>query len=141
MRSLKAFKLSTVLACLLLLTRLSSAQRPSNASVCDYYAQVKYGANTSDTQQNLIRHIVSLAFEGGSQLKNLPSGLTGILRPGVQNGVDIDLFGWFNGSKQTTNVNNAPIGIDWMDQGGPAPLAAFLAGDANTLVLANTSNQ
>ncbi|KAH8898086.1 hypothetical protein GQ53DRAFT_711142 [Thozetella sp. PMI_491] len=117
------------------------AQRPTNASTCDYYAQVLYGANTSDTQQNLIRHIVSLAFEGGSKLKNVSSDLTGILRPGKFGGSDIDLLQYFNGSRSSTNVNNVPIGINWLDQGGPDPLAAYLANETQTLTFTNTSNQ
>jgi hypothetical protein len=118
------------------------AQRPSSATVCDYYAQTRFGANSSATQLRFMQNVVCLAFEGGSSLNNVSSDLTGILRRGKFLGNDIDLLPYFNGSKASTNVNNAPIGINWMDQGGTVPLASFLAGgDSQTLVLANTSNQ
>ncbi len=120
---------------------LAQTQRPSNASVCDYYAQALYGVNNSDTQHKLVQHIVSLAFEGGTKLPNISSDLTGILRPGKFGGADIDLQPFFNGSKASTNVNNAAIGINWLDQGGPVPLSAFLTGETDTPILANTSNQ
>jgi hypothetical protein len=117
------------------------AQRPTNASVCDFYAQARFGANNSETQLKFIQNVVSLAFEGGSRLNNVSSEITGILRPGKFNGADINLLQYFNGSRASTNVNNAPIGINWMDQGGPTPLAAFLAGDSQSLALADGSNQ
>ncbi|KAK4187506.1 hypothetical protein QBC35DRAFT_498440 [Podospora australis] len=134
--------LSSVLVWVLtLFVGLSVQQRPNGASVCDYYAQQKYGANTSDTQRELVRRIVTLAFEGGSKLSNVSDGLTGILRPGKFNDVDINLLPYFNGSRASTNVNNAPIGINWLDQGGTEPLAAYIAGEVEELSLSNSSNQ
>ncbi|KAH8723577.1 hypothetical protein GQ44DRAFT_656497 [Phaeosphaeriaceae sp. PMI808] len=133
------FRLSSVIACLALLLGSGFAQRPNTASLCDFYAQARYGANSSETQLKFIQNVVCLAFEGGSRLNNVSSDITGILRPGKYNGIDINLLQYFNGSRASTNVNNAPIGINWLDQGGATPLAAFLAGES--LVLAATSNQ
>jgi hypothetical protein len=122
--------------------RLVSAQRPESASVCDYYAQQRFGANSSESQLRFMQNVVCLAFEGGSTLPNVSSDLTGILQPGKFKGNNIDLMSYFNGTRASTNVNNAAIGINWLDQGGSAPLASFLeGGDSQTLVLANTSNQ
>lgn len=129
------------LACLAAFVAPSLGQRPSTASLCDYYATALYGTNNSNTQWNLIRHIVALAFEGGSELTNKSSELTGILRPGKFGGVDIDLRQYFNGSRASTNVNNAPIGINWLDQGGTVPLSDFLTGRTDTVVMSNSSNQ
>lgn len=129
----------TIIAVLLLISGSGFAQRPNSASLCDYYAQARYGANNSDTQLKFIQNVVCLAFEGGSRLNNVSSDQTGILRPGKFGGSNIDLMQYFNGSRASTNVNNAAIGINWLDQGGTTPLAAFLAGEP--LVLANTSNQ
>ncbi|KAL6703093.1 hypothetical protein ACN47E_010230 [Coniothyrium glycines] len=117
------------------------AQRPQGTSVCDFYAQQRYGANTSETQLKFIQNVVCLAFEGGSGLTNVSTEITGILRPGKFGGADIDLLQYFNGSRASTNVNNAAIGINWLDQGGATPLASFLAGETQSLNLANTSNQ
>ena len=129
----------TIIAVLLLISGSGFAQRPNSASLCDYYAQTRYGVNNSDTQLKFIQNVVCLAFEGGSRLNNVSSDQTGILRPGKFGGSNIDLMQYFNGSRASTNVNNAAIGINWLDQGGTTPLAAFLAGEP--LVLANTSNQ
>ncbi|KAK3361609.1 hypothetical protein B0T24DRAFT_111594 [Lasiosphaeria ovina] len=133
---------ATVVACILcFLAGTSLGQRPSNASVCDYYAQKRSGTNTSDSQHALVRRIVSLAFEGGSKLEGLPTSLTGILRPGRINDVDVSLQTYFNGSRPSTNVNNAGIGVNWLDDGGTEKLATYLAGDQEDLVFSNSTNQ
>ncbi|KAI9148256.1 hypothetical protein HJFPF1_12084 [Paramyrothecium foliicola] len=137
----KRLHLRSALVCLGILAGSGLAQRPSNASLCDYYAEAYYGSNTTETQQNLIRHIVALAFEGGTDLKDKPSELTGILRPGKFSDVDIDLRQYFNGSRASTNVNNMPIQINWLDQGGTEPLSKFLTGETDTVVMTNSSNQ
>ncbi|KAF1915748.1 hypothetical protein BDU57DRAFT_547611 [Ampelomyces quisqualis] len=131
----------TTVAFLFLFFRLGSAQRPNSASVCDYYAQAQFGANTSATQLKWIQSVVTLAFEGGSTLSNVTSELTGILRPGSINDVAIDLREYFNRSRASTNVRNAPVSINWLDQGSTIPLADFLSSKTETLVLSNTSNQ
>lgn len=141
MANMKQLRFSTVVATLTFLLGIACAQRPTNASVCDYYATARYGANSSDTQLKFIQNVVCLAFEGGTKLNNVSSDITGILRKGKFNSMDIDLLQYFNGSRASTNVNNAPIGINWLDQGGTTPLAAFLAGESQTLNLADTSNQ
>lgn len=140
MSTFKAFHRFVIVACLAILFAPGYAQRPFEASVCDYYAQELFGANNSDTQLRFVQNVVSLAFEGGSSLDNVSSEITGILRPGSFNNMDIDLLEYFNGSKSSTNVNNAPIGINWLDQGGTDPLATFLAGNAG-LDLEEGSNQ
>jgi hypothetical protein len=137
----KWLSFSTVGMCLTLLSTTCLAQRPSNASICDYYATQLYGTNSSETQQNLVQHIVALAFEGGTTLTNVSSEITGILRPGTFGGVNIDLLVYFNGSRASTNVNNAPIGINWLDAGGTTPLSTFLSGGTTTLELREGSNQ
>jgi hypothetical protein len=141
MATLTRLRFSTVITYLALLFGSGFAQRPTNASVCDFYAQARYGANNSATQLMFIQNVVCLAFEGGSSLNNVSAELTGILRPGKFNGIDINLLQYFNGSRASTNVNNAPIGINWLDDGGTTPLAAFLSEESQPLVLANTSNQ
>ncbi|MCJ1437037.1 hypothetical protein MMC27_006422 [Xylographa pallens] len=104
---------------------VSLAQRPSNASICDYYAESLYGTNSSATQFQLIQSIVALAFSGGSNLTNVSSDITGILNPGTFQGLGVDLQPWFNGAIDSTNLNNQPVGIDWLDDGGLNPLRLF----------------
>lgn len=142
MATSKRFGCLSVIAYLAILIGSGSAQRPNSASVCDYYAQQRFGANSSEAQLKFMQNVVCLAFEGGTTLSDVSSDLTGILRPGKFKGEDINLLSYFDGTKASTNVNNAAIGINWMDQGGTAPLASFLGGgDSQNLVLANTSNQ
>lgn len=120
---------------------LSLAQRPSYASTCDYYAQVRYGVNNSNTQFQLMQDIVILSFGGSFHLNNFTTDVTGILNPGYYQGTYVNLMPFFNGSIQSSNLNGQPVGIDWLDDGGTVPLYNFLSGQAPNLVLTNKSNQ
>lgn len=122
------------------------AKRPQNASICDYYAQSLYGTNTSQTQYQLTQHIVTLAFAGAPPgSSNISSSITGIFNPGTFSyqgtTLGVDLLPWFNGSIDSTNLNNQAVGIDWLDDGGLDPLYAFLNGSTDTVMLTNTTNQ
>lgn len=123
------------------------AQRPSNASTCDYYAAARYGVNNSDTQLQLVQGIVSLAFAGGEFYdnngvrSNVSTDITGILNPGTFQNTSVDLRPWFNGTLASTNLNNQPVGINWLDGGGSDPLFKYLGGKTQSLVLTNTTNQ
>ena len=116
-------------------------QRPSDASICDYYAESRYGTNSSATQLRLIKDIVSLAFGGRFNLSNVSSDITGILNPGTFQGESVNLEPWFNGTIDSTNLNNQPVGIDWLDDGGPDPLYKYLSGATTDVVLNNSTNQ
>ena len=125
-----------------LLLRASLAQRPSNASTCDYYAQSLYGANNSQTQYQLVQHIVALAFGGApSSDTNISSDITGILNPGTFQGLSVNLAPWFNGLIDSTNLNDQPVGINWLDDGGLDPLYSYLNGSTSNIILTNTTNQ
>ena len=134
--------MSIVLAFLFtVLLRVSLAQRPSNASICDYYAEKVYGTNNSDTQFQLVEGIVALAFGGAFNLTNISSDITGILNPGTYQGLSVDLQPWFDGTLDSTNLNNQPVGIDWLDDGRLIPLYNYLSGATPTVVLKNTTNE
>ena len=130
---------------LLLVTFLfgsSLAQRPSTASTCDYYAQSLYGANNSQTQYQLVQHIVALAFGGApSGNTNISSDITGILNPGTFQDLPVDLAPWFNGAIDSTNLNDQAVGINWLDDGGLSPLHSYINGSTSNIVLTNTTNQ
>ncbi|MCJ1305350.1 hypothetical protein MMC08_008164, partial [Hypocenomyce scalaris] len=131
----------TVLA-IITLFGTSLAQRPSNASTCDYYAETLYGANNSNTQFQLVQHIIALAFGGAFNLSNVSSNITGILNPGSFNGLNVDLQPWFNGSIDSTNLNNQPVGINWLDDGGLDPLYDYLSGKTpNVTFSSDTTNE
>lgn len=130
-----------MLAFLAILFGASLAQRPPNSSTCDYYATSLYGSNTNTTQFQLIQSIVALAFGGGFNLSNVSSELTGILNPGTFQNLTVDLRPWFNGSIDSTNLNNQAVGINWLDDGATDPLHKFLSGQTPNVVLTNTTNE
>jgi hypothetical protein len=119
------------------------AQRPSTISICDYYTQVEYGTASEGNQLKLIQSIVALAFAGPKSIpsKNVSKELTGILNPGVQGGQRVDLLRFFNGTLASTNLNNQPVGVNWLDDGGLAPLSNFLSGKTQSVVLSSSSNE
>jgi hypothetical protein len=80
--------------------QLALGQRPQNASICDYHAQQRFGKNNSDTQFQLMQGIVALAFAGGSGLSNASNSSSGILNPGVQEGVPVNLISWSDRSSK-----------------------------------------
>jgi len=128
-------------AVVLLLLGVSSAQRPSNATICDYYAIENYGANTTATQYRLMQSILALAFGGAGPLPNVASTITGIFNPGSFDGTPVDLQPWFNGSKESTNLNDQAVGINWLDGGGTAPLFSFLKGETQNLTFPNGTKE
>jgi hypothetical protein len=126
---------------LVVLFGVSLAQRHTDQTICDYYALLLYSANSSITQFYLIQEIVTLAFIGGSSLPNASPNLTGILNPGTYNGTSVDLGGFFNRSLLSSNVNNGPAAVNWLDGGGTQPLTDFVSGKVANLTLANTTNE
>lgn len=132
-----------ILLVLALLFGASLAQRPTDVSICDYYAKVKYGSASKDNQFQLLQGIVSLAFGGSSAIPsaNVSTEITGILNPGVQDETPVNLLPWFNGTKISTNLNNQPVGINWLDDGGVKPLLNFLSGETQNVLFTNTSNE
>ena len=139
------YKMLFILVALIISSTL--AQRPDNATYCDYYAERKYGANDSDAQFQLIQSIVVLAFGGGFNLSNYTSNLTGILNPGTylnpetHEYLGVDLHPWFDGSLDTTNSNGYALGVNWLDGGGLDPLYDYTRGAASNLDVRNNTNQ
>ena len=119
----------------------AAAQRPSNISLCDYYAEELYDASNNDTQFQLVQDIVALAFGGPPNSSSAYSNITGILNPGIFQNQKVNLRPWFNGSITSSNLNNAPAAINWLDGGGLEPLHRYLNGDAHNLNFTISSNQ
>lgn len=133
---------SSMLLLITLLFGAGLAQRPSTASTCDYYAQSLYGVNNSQTQYQLVQHIVALAFAGApSKNTNISSDITGILNPGTFQDSSVDLAPWFNGAIDSTNLNDQAVGINWLDDGGLSPLHSYINGSTSNIMLTNTTNQ
>ena len=122
------------------------AQRPQNASICDYYAELLYGRNTSQTQYQLTQKIITLAFAGAPPgSTNISSDLTGILNPGTfpyqGTKLGVNLLPWFNGSIDSTNLNNQAASLNWLDGGGLDPLYAFINGSTDVPTMQSSTNQ
>jgi hypothetical protein len=126
---------------LILLFRVSLAQRPTNQSFYDYYTLKFFGSNTITDQFYFVQEVVTLAFAGGSSISNSSPNLTGILYPGTFQGVNVDLGGFFNASLYSSNLNNGPAAINWLDGGGGQPLTEYLSGRSANLTLTNTTNE
>ncbi|CAG8953770.1 hypothetical protein HYFRA_00006661 [Hymenoscyphus fraxineus] len=125
---------------LALLLGTTFGQRPADATICDYYTVKLYGSNTTESQNKLMQGIISMAWGGGAGIPNT-SDITGILNPGTFQGTNLNLGSYFDGSKASSNLNNVAVGINWLDGGGTQPLNNFLNSNANSIVLANNTNQ
>ncbi|KHN96383.1 uncharacterized protein MAM_05672 [Metarhizium album ARSEF 1941] len=117
------------------------ADRPSDQSICDYYASQRYGASNDTTQLRLMQGIVAYAYAGGETLPNAAANSTGIFNTGQFNGYDVYLRPWFDGSRATTNLNDQAVGVNWLDGGGTQPLISFLNGSTQTAEIKSGTNQ
>ena len=84
-------------------------------SLCDKYTTALFKNNTPDNQLILITLVVNTAIIG-----NYTNGSMNAV-PGIL-GVDGDLLKFFDGSMATTNENNVPTKVNFLDDGGAAPL-------------------
>lgn len=135
---LSLFAISLQVAAVLAQT---TSTRPSNATICDWYTIQRYGANTTETQSKMMQSVVALAFAGRGDIQNINPEITGILNPGIFENTPVLLLPWFNGSIDSTNLNNQPVGIDWLDGGGKDPLYAFLRGETDTVQIEEKTNE
>ena len=140
------FLQSTMFLILALLLLPAIAQRADNETLCDYYAIQRYGSNTTTNQFKLLQGIFALAFAGGSVLLNASDELTGIFNPGTFGGVPVTLLPWFNGTRATTNLNNMPVAINWLDGGGETVqtkdvFTLFLTGQTSSIQFSNQTNE
>lgn len=120
--------------------KIVRSQRPDNESICDYYAKTLYGSNTNETQFRLIQSIVTVAYAGPlGIITNGSSNLTGIWNPGSYQGTAVNLMPFFDGSLDSTNLNGAPVGVNWTDS-GLKPMEEYLLGTSSNVELASTSN-
>lgn len=100
----------------------ASAQRPANTSICDFYTTALLKDNTAANQLTLLTLLVNTVVIGNYTKPNVGIKVPGILAPGIQDGVPVDLLGFFNGSMKIANRNNQPASVNFLDDGGAAPL-------------------
>ena len=66
--------------------------------------------------------LVNTAVIGNYTLPNTGVNVPGIFTPGIYNGQNVSLLKYFTGNLNTTNVNGQPGMVNFLDDGGAAPL-------------------
>lgn len=98
------------------------AGRPSGTSICDYYTQAVLMSNTPADQYTLLTVLVNTVVIGNYSACAVGGSTAGILAPANYGGEDVNLLPYFNGCLLSTNVNNKPSSVNFLDGGGAAPL-------------------
>lgn len=75
-----------------------AASRTDNQTICDYYAEQRYGENNVTTQLWLMQGIVSYAYAGGGAVQKPVANSTGVFNKGNFGGDEVFLRSWFDGS-------------------------------------------
>jgi hypothetical protein len=108
------------------------AQRPSGTSICDYYTGAlfaKSGGATPANEYALLTVLVNTVVIGNYTPCTSSGGLPGILAPANYGGEEVMLLPYFDGCLQSTNVNNVPSVVNFLDGGGAAPLMNNMPAD------------
>ncbi|KAJ3486397.1 hypothetical protein NLG97_g6624 [Lecanicillium saksenae] len=126
---------------LALVAQPAAAERQDGTSICDYYAQKQYGENSMTTQLKLMSSIVAFAYAGGDKMKGADGNATGIFRSGMIGSDVVVLRGYFDGSMKTSNFNDEPAAVNWLDGGGVEPLQAYINGTTDMAEIKKDTNQ
>ena len=109
------------------------AQRPSSTSICDYYTTALLKDDTGANQYALLTVLVNTVVIGNYTPCAVGGAVPGILAPAYYGGEQVNLLPYFNGCLESTNVNNVPSSVNFLDGGGAAPLMANMpANSANS---------
>ena len=98
------------------------AQRPKDTSICDYYTTALLKENNATNQYTLLTLLVNTAVIGNYTKPNVGIKVDGILAPGEFNGTKVNLLPYFNGGLASSNRGNKAVAINFLDDGGAAPL-------------------
>lgn len=109
---------------LLTLLPFTTAQRPTNTSICDYYTPLLLGTNTAPNQLLLITLLVNTFVIGNYTTPNVGLPCAGIAAPALYNGTTIALLPYFTGAYNSTNEggDSGVGGVLFLDDGGAGPL-------------------
>ena len=99
-----------------------AAGRPSDVSICDYYTTALLTDDTPANQYLLLTLLVNTVVIGNYTTPNVGITVPGILAPAEYGGEMVNLLPYFNGCLESTNVNNVPSSVNFLDGGGAAPL-------------------
>lgn len=98
------------------------AQRPEGTSICDYYTTALLKENNATNQYTLLTLLVNTAVVGNYTKPNVGIRVDGILAPGEFNGTKVNLLPYFNGGLASSNRGDKAVAINFLDDGGAAPL-------------------
>lgn len=91
-------------------------------SICDKYTTALLTDNTPANQYLLLTLLVNTVVIGNYTMPNVGVSVPGILAPATVNGESVMLLPYFNGCLKSTNVNDQPASVNFLDSGGAAPL-------------------
>lgn len=91
-------------------------------SICDKYTTALLKDNTPANQYTLLTLVVNTVVIGNYTQPNVGITVPGILAPADYMGEQVNLLPYFNGCLESTNVNNMPESVNFLDGGGAAPL-------------------
>ncbi|KXS14199.1 hypothetical protein M427DRAFT_99926 [Gonapodya prolifera JEL478] len=111
-------------------TSSGGAGRPANQTICDYYTQAVFGNITAENELTLLTLLVNTVVIGNYS----PAANQSVLVPGILSSSG-GLAKYFTGADKTTNRNNVPTAVNFLDGGGAAPLLN------NTPAMDTKSNQ
>jgi hypothetical protein len=100
-----------------------AAQRPNGTSICDYYTTALLKENNATNQNTLLTLVVNTAVIGNYTQPNVGIAVPGILNPnGTYMGTPVNLVPYFDGSLVSTNAGGSAKSVNFLDDGGAAPL-------------------
>ena len=105
-----------------LVPTVAATGRPSDVSICDYYTTALLKEDTPANQYTLLTLLVNTVVIGNYTQPNVGVAVPGILAPAEYGGEMVNLLPYFNGCLESTNVNNVPSSVNFLDGGGAAPL-------------------
>lgn len=98
------------------------AQRPKDTPICDYYTTALLKENNATNQYTLLTLLVNTAVIGNYTKPNVGIKVDGILAAGEFDGNKVNLLPYFNGGLNSTNRDDKAVAINFLDDGGAAPL-------------------
>lgn len=112
--------------------------RPSNTSICDYYTTALLTNNTAENQLKVLTLLVNTAVIGNYTKPTIPNVtfpdvmVPGILNNGTVNGTAVNLLPYFNGGLASTNRGGMATSVNFLDDGGAAPLMMNMPANGTT---------
>lgn len=113
---------SLIIQTSLAFTGLVAAQRPSDTPICDYYTTALLEENNATNQMTLVTLVVNTAVIGNYTKPNVGIKVDGILAKGKYNNTAVNLAPYFSGDLVSTNGDGKGKSVNFLDDGGAAPL-------------------